>query len=778
MNRRQLLGAAAVLLALASAAWYAVGAPSRGREVEPGGAAQVALTVSATGTGNWVRYLLTVKNVADGDFAGDVLLIDAQDMTQGNGAAPPALSNLNGRNLPRPPEVPAQSAYRVHVSVPSRKSRTITVIAPDSFNYAQVLSGGQVVQDAQVERAPALPVAVLSDLETAADAIGKLRFDRIAPRVATFGSARVFPATPLQLAGYSAVVIDQFDTAALSAAQVRALRDFVGFGGTLVLTGGSGWRRTVTPLQPDLVPIVPAATATVSLSPLAHLAGVNTGDLQALAATGTLNRAAHVLVATDDGVPLSAELEYGTGRVVQLAFDPAASPIAGSAFAGLSWGQAIGRSLASLPGNVPTAATLLAPDPQFTALLPPADDAPLPPPGVVAVVLLLYVLAAGPLNYLLLRRRLKRPALMWVTAPLVAIIFTASFYAVGTNLQGGLQDHEIQVMKVGPDQAVDLLGYHRILFLERGNHEIVGPLNALAAPLTLDTYRTTGSTCERCTNQLRGLPAGAEHVIPGHQPVVQERGVVYGSVRVVATAATTHRPAGVDAHLSFRGGRIQGTVVNISGQPIRHLTLFLGTAENLRFAEVAPALAPGATLDIDAAVRPEPTPQPPGSAWNVLRSIAAGVVAREGQPVLVGATTPIASGLRVDGKEPDGVSVAVLAQPLRLEGADASLREFQKKRLASSSGDASNGFLDVYDVLLPPTTSPLQLTFNRQFGTSVEVYDFARRAFVMVNGDPGDPVFTTPLSADQVQAGLVRVRVREARILQGAGISVDVAGAG
>src|SRR5919199_489150 len=515
---RQLLGVGAGLLAVASALWYTVGAPSRGRDVEPGAAAQVALSVSATGTGNWVRYLVTVKNVADGDFAGDVLLIDAQDVNPGANASS-GLPSVSRRQLPTPPEVPAQSAYRVHVTVPSRKSRTITVIGPDSFNYAQAIAGGQVVQDAAVERTPMLPVAVLSDVETAADSIGKLRFDRIAPRVAAFGSARAFPATTLQLAGYVAVVIDQFDTAALSAAQVQALRDFVGFGGTLVVTGGTNWRRTVAPLPPDLVPIVPVATATVSLAPVA----------------------------------------YGTGRVVQLAFDPAAAPVAGSPYASLGWTQAVGRGLAQLPGNIPAPATLLAPDPQFTALLPPADEAPLPPAPLVGLVLLVYLLLVGPLNYLVLRRRLRQPALLWITAPLAALTFTAVFYAVGSSLQGGTQDHEIQVLKVGPGQAVNVLEYHRILFLQRGNHEVQAPLNALLAPLTLDTYRSTGSTCERCTSQLRGLPAGAEHVVPGQnqQPAtVREQGVVYGSVRVVAVATTSHAPAGVESHLTLRGGRL------------------------------------------------------------------------------------------------------------------------------------------------------------------------------------------------------------------------------
>lgn len=776
MSSRQLLGLGAVLLAVASAAWYTVGAPARGRGVEPGAATQVALTASATGTGNWVRYLLTVKNVADGTFTGDVLLIDSPE-NDINGTAQPTISNLNGRQLPAPPQVAAQSAYRVHVTVPSRKSRTITVIAPDSFNYAQVRSGGQVVQDATVDRAPVLPVAVLSDVEAAAEAIDRLRFDRISPRVAAFSAARTFPGTAAQLAGYATVVIDQFDTAALSAAQVGALRDFIGLGGTLVVAGGMTWRRTVTPLPVDLAPILPVATATVSLRAAARLAGSTAGELQAPIAFGSLASRARTLLTTDDGTPLAAELDYGSGRVVQLAFDPAAAPIAATSYASLTWGQAIGRSLVQLPGNVPSATTLLAPDSQFTALLPAAAQARLPAPPLVAAVLILYLLLVGPLNYLLLRRRLRRPALLWVTAPLVALAFTAGFYTVGTNLQGNLQDHELQVIKVGPGQTVNVLEYDRVLFLQRGNHKIGGARNSLVAPLTLDTFRMTGSTCERCTTELRGLPAGEEHVVSGQQPTVDERGVVYGSVRVVASSVTGHWPAGIDAHLSLQGGRIKGRVTNLGREPVTHLTLFSGSADSLRYAEVAASIPAGRSVDVDAQVQPEPTPRRAGSAAALLHATAANGIAGGGQPVLVGFTVPAPSSFTVDGQTPPAAAAAVIEQPVTLESADGQLRDFESKRLASFTGDSSTGFLDVYDVLLPPSTGPLELSYARQFASGVEIYDFAQGTFVKgtSNGSAEDPLVSVTLTPEQVRTGMVRVRLREPRIFQGASFWVDSA---
>ncbi|PZR95143.1 MAG: hypothetical protein DLM67_11520, partial [Candidatus Nephthysia bennettiae] len=90
MSGRQLLAVGAVGLIVLGAVWYVVVTPSRGASVEPGAATNVEISATATGTGNWVRYLLSVRNVGDQTFAGDVLLIDNQDQNNSTVAPSPA----------------------------------------------------------------------------------------------------------------------------------------------------------------------------------------------------------------------------------------------------------------------------------------------------------------------------------------------------------------------------------------------------------------------------------------------------------------------------------------------------------------------------------------------------------------------------------------------------------------------------------------------------------------------------------------------------------------
>ena len=779
MSSRQLLGGAAILLVLATVVWYFVTAQSRVDGATPDATPQVALTATATGTGTWVRYLVTVKNLADGDFDGDVLLIDQpQDRDQTAGAGPSVPAFGRTQRIPAAPAVAGESAYRVHLSVPSRKSVTVAILAPGFFTAVEAVMGNRQLDYEGVTLGATIPVAVLSDVEAVADAIEGLHFDRLTPRAARFNSAHGFPTGALRLAGYAAVVIDQFDTATLSQMQVKGLRDYVGFGGTLLLAGGSGWRRSIAPLPVDLLPVRPATTVTLPLTPVAALAGAGEEARTAPVAAGSLAPGARAVLSGDGGVPLVAELTYGAGKVVELAYDPSGDGTGGTPYASLGWNQALGRGISQIASNAPTAVSMLGPDPAFTALLPAAADAPLPPPWLAVLALLLYLTIVGPIGYLLTIRRWKRPALFWMTVPLSAAAFTGAFYLIGTNLQGSLQDSEIQVVRVGPGQAVNVLEYHRVLFLRRGNHQIDPGGNSLAAPLTLETFRVTGSTCDRCLSQLAGLPSGSEHVLPGQHPVIEESGVVYGSVRVIASSQITSAPLGLDAQLGIQGGTVQGTVVNLGPLPLLQLELFTYDGQALHRSDVVPYLPAGGQEAVSAPlVAADSGLRGPTAESILLRAVATQALHAPGQAVLVGLMPPLASQLTVDGRPPPQAGLAVIQQQVTIGKADSSVRDVQRKWLASAVGDQKGGFTDVYDIVAPQSGVPLVLTYSSVWTNSVEVYDWSQGRFVPAASVAGfeSPAGGIPLTPDLLRDGMVRVRVHEPRLSWGTNVWVDTA---
>jgi hypothetical protein len=476
--------------------------------------------------------------------------------------------------------------------------------------------------------------------------------------------------------------------------------------------------------------------------------------------------------------------------VVALAFDPGAEPLAASPLAAAAWAQAIGRGLDKPLAGPPGATVIPGPSPVPDDLFPPTADAPLPSPLLLGLLLLAYLLVVGPLN-LVLSRRWRKPDLLWVTTPLIAVFCAATFYVVGGTLQGGNRDQEVQVLKVAPRGVVADLEYHQILFNQRGEHRIGLPAGTLVAPMTLSLFLSTGSDCQRCVLQLSGLPQDVEeHVLNSVQPEVLERGVAYGNVRVVGAASTLQARLGAETHLAATGGRVTGTIANRGPGPLREVALYTYDGEVYHRTPLAPQVLPGATLTVDS------VPQPIDASAGAARpgagqaaddraledAVGRNALNQRAAPVLLAFVDPVPSALSVDGSPPERSGRALLEQGVDLEFGDSLLGDFHDIRLAAGSGDQRSGYLDVYDVALPPRLAGTpQITFDPAQYTSLQVYDWTTgswRGADWPKASLDSSKRVVSLGAADLRDGLVRVRVKEARLSWGGFLTLGMAGGG
>jgi hypothetical protein len=779
VKTKQLVAIGAGGLAALALIWYLALSPSTGAAVEPG-PSELALTAAQSGTGSWVRYVITLKNLGGVPFNGDVVLLNRTDTPAGPGPVrlPPMRvtpSVFGPVGTAAVPAVPTDSAYQVHLQLPGRHETGVSIFAPPDYVFVEARDNrGHTIAHETVDHTDTVPVAVFSGGAIAGSQLTEVTLGDSALSVFSFDRGRTVPTDAALLATYSTIVLDQFDTGSLSRQQLQALRDFVGLGGNLVVVAGGSWRSTVLPLPPDLLPLIPNGTASSSLAGVPALNGRSI-DVHAPVARGTLRPGARTVLA-EEGHPLVSELDYGAGQVVELAFDPAAAPLVGTKTAIDAWTQAVGRGLVVTGGHGAGTRTLLGPESLPLDLFPPALDSPLPSPWLVGPLLLAYLLLVAPVNYLFLRQRLHRPALVWISTPLIALLFAGSFYTIGGALQGTLRDNEFQLMKVAPDGTVADFEYNQVLFPVRGNHRLELSPGALIVPMTLQTYEDFAGTCESCLIQLAGVQVGEEHVLPGRQPIVTERGVAYGSVRILGSAAVRHRPLGVVASLKITGGLLMGTVQNAGHTALHGLAVY--TFDGLSYERVPiPDLPPGATVKIAAAPNTvTATRGPPAgdsAREQVLgRAIAMAALAQNPQPVLVGFTDLAPGKLLVDGMTPVRAGLAAVEQPLLIEGADSMLAQWSRVRLAGISGSLKDGFRNVYDIELPPGTGAFDLAYNSRTYGSVELYDWAAGAWraaagvALTAGTPGR--VSVSIGAAVLQDGLVRVRVNEARVSWGA----------
>src|SRR5579884_841340 len=448
-----------------------MGAGSSSPQQAPGGTTGAGLSIAAGPrwgqgpAGAWSPYLVTLSNDGLSDFDGTVVLLPRSPPPPG---ASPGLFDLNtpGRRPPEtyvapvavlepvrplpnidfsglpptvPPPVYTDSAglpaappaapqvwpsYQTPVTLAAGGHKTLTLLvleAPYGYRVELRDRAGRTVASQGPTSGSAVgrsrwAVAVLgatgaSDILTAA-APGTAHLSDL--NVTSFVSGSDFPDNAMDLVGLQAVIVADIDTASLRPAQLRAMQTFVGLGGSLVLTGGATWQRTLDSLPNDLVPLRPTAAVITSVAPLG-----DGGTTTATVDTGTVTFG-RVEVQSTNGTPLVVDGEYGSGRVVQMAYDPFAEPFASNAGLGAPAMEAgLGPALDGLKATQTTS-------PPENLWWPVLDQARDSSPGRNwpawnLWLLGAYVLLAGPATYFLTRRRPRRD-LVLVAVPLVALL--------------------------------------------------------------------------------------------------------------------------------------------------------------------------------------------------------------------------------------------------------------------------------------------------------------------------------------------------------------------
>ncbi|HEY7200225.1 MAG TPA: hypothetical protein VIC57_08450 [Candidatus Dormibacteraeota bacterium] len=765
-------------------------------------AADPQLTVTVTqrwqlsGTqGTWTPYVVTVKDAGNTGFSGDVFLVP------------------NDTRSVAPNTYPV---YRAPITVArgSTRSTLFNVIDSQGGYVAEVHdASGRLVGRADPGSPPrsSSALGILSDLTQAEQKIAAPlhALTRVDSSLARFSSAQDFPTNAVYLSGLSGLVVDQFDSAALSQAQVQALKDYIGLGGTLIEAGGPSWRRTLLSLPPELLPMRPTSTATASLAALAELAG-RTTDATAQVASGDVGTG-RVTLASADGQPLVVEGAYGAGRVVELTFDPFAGPFDTQVdLAGMAWAHAISRALSGIQGgsrpvvaggfgsgSATAGGTTAAPGswaPGFTTgsdqisnILTDTPVANAPPVGLLGGLLVAYVLLAGLLNYLFLKALGRRP-LMWISIPLIAVVFTAGAYGVGFGSRGSdFLVTEVQVQRLAPEGAVESYSFDGVFPPRKGDVTLALPGNTLV------------STAVTLNGVNSGDGRGGAIITMGPHPQVVLSNVAVWNMRPVQTLTVSHPYAyepkqslPLDAQLRVQKGHVVGKVVNLSPRPIADVELVSASGSE---AVVATSLAPGASASVDVELSPGAT-GPIASSKDIARAIPgvtensreamirlASSQAVNGVPgslALVGFTRATDS-ISVDGAQPGRQGVAAVVEPIAVQSADSLSGITPRPRLVSNYGSPDGSTqVDVYDFDLPNgLTAPSGLTYQMPDMSSpnvrsVEVYDWQAHTWRAM---PKQPVAArsqgpAPLQAGEVAQGVVRVRVVEGFATNGANLAV------
>ena len=359
-------------------------------------------------------------------------------------------------------------------------------------------------------------------------------------------------------------------------------------------------------------------------------------------------------------------------------------------------------------------------DPSLAGSL--ASDAGLRTPelGWLVAFLVVYVVAVGPVMFVVVRRR-GRPELAWVAVPLVALLFSTGSYVVGRDLRKATELVHASIVSDGPagPRATTYVG----VFSRSGETARVG-FPAGWSSGAFPELGQVGPTPTLVTTTPEGpdarlpLDAGQFGMVHAHGPAPGAR-----SLEIVAKGD---------------GGRITGTVRNPTSFALDHVAVFAGS-EGVLLGEVGPGEErPFALLN---AVQNRPDGGPEFRVWGMMgpnptgmRSTmglwqaahrAGGVNWRApGVVVAAGFTSDFSPQVRVDGRTttPKGRTIVVGRQhadipadgPLEL----AARRDVVRDPFASRFGPGPRGGGSVVRFVLPEGADTSKLVIKSPFGNA------------------------------------------------------------
>ena len=526
--------------------------------------------------GNWIPVQVSLRN--DGpDFSGSLSLKtpNPQFMAQSNPSSP--------------------SNYQVPITLANGAQKQVTMYVPLYFDVQSVTvklldSSGKVVGSQTATLNPLMPgdilVGILSDQSSGFGPLSAAPLPNQGGSVITeFLNASTMPSFSTVLKNFNVIVLDNFTTSNLSAAQLTALQTWVVHGGALIIVGGPEWHRTISPLPERLVPVTVYGTTTIPAgTSLLPLGGSRTGRpgqdnmSYSVRSRVTISTATPMtqgdpgkseVVLTTLTSPLIVQAQQGQGTTIYLAYDPTLEPIFSWHGAGSLWENLLIRSLGdrllSHLGTSPVGNYSGGEQPllayRMSSLLQSLLPGTIPSPwSTLAILFAGYILVLSLVRFLLVKR-LKRRDWSWRIVLSSIVIFSLLSYGIAYKEKGtSILSNSITIAQLGQNgSSASITSYLGVFVPNEGDFQVHIPGNGLVQPspdnISFSQSGSSGPT-EKSPTTIAPAQGGTD---------VNLQDVNIWTLHAILSEQDRQIHKGLASQLTLQNGALMGTVTNTLG---------------------------------------------------------------------------------------------------------------------------------------------------------------------------------------------------------------------
>ncbi|MBE3560640.1 MAG: hypothetical protein IMW89_15695 [Ktedonobacteraceae bacterium] len=450
-------------------------------------------------TGDWTPVYVTVST--DGSAFKGTLSVSAF-------TGPTSSSNTNrvsSWRFEQPVTLPEHAHTQFTLNIPFLSGTTVTqgVVAQLRDEHGKVITTQTGNSGYEIKHG-SIMIGTLTAPDRNMDSLTVLTLPSSGALMATPLDATSLPTTSTVLDNFDIIVLDDFNSAALSRQQLLALQTWVNNGGTLIEIGGPQWKSTLGKLPSALLPVNVSGTATLPAGtqlmamdhPLAQsydptsLSSPLPEPVSASIATVRTDNAfsSNTTVLQVNGIPLMVQARQGEGVICYVAVD-AADP-ALNAWSGVHdfWQVVLQHALgdeALLTGAFETYGSGPGGLLTHAGILHMVNPDSLPGPSIIIVFILGYALLLGPIR-LLLVRKLKNPhRWSWPIILSMAAVFSLLSYELAFyQRSASITDNSISLVQINQgSSSAHMTTYSGIFVPQDGDFTLQIPGHGLAQPI-------------------------------------------------------------------------------------------------------------------------------------------------------------------------------------------------------------------------------------------------------------------------------------------------------